>query len=175
MDISHPPQANEQVWAYSFISNDRKAIYMEANPWYFLRNRLTPGTVLVLPICNWPKKTTWLSPISILWRKRIWFQCNRLWSHIERYEESGKENAIYPTKYFSQLRNLRSIISDVLCFSIIKPEGCILELHHQFIYLFMHYSVKYTLFQCIILWVLTSASLYNIYHNQDAEQVWLLP
>lgn len=71
VDVSHPPQANEQVWAYSFISNDRKAIYMEANPWYFLRNRLTPGTVLVLPICNWPKKTTWLSPVSILWRKRI--------------------------------------------------------------------------------------------------------
>lgn len=101
VDVSHLPQANEQVWAYSFISNDRKAIYMEANPWYFLRNRLTPGTVLVLPICNWPKKTTWLSPVSILWRKRIWFQCNGLWSHIERYEESGKENAIYPTKYFS--------------------------------------------------------------------------
>lgn len=119
LHVSYPPWASGPIGAYSSISNGRETGHMKANPWYLLRTRLISGTILVLPIFKCPKKDTWPNLISVVWRNRIRFLCKKLWSNMKNInaeinEESGKENSIHLTKYFSN-REIWDPLFQMLC------------------------------------------------------------
>lgn len=146
--VSHPAWAKGLVGAHSSVSTGRETGRMKANPWHLLRIRFTPDTMLVLPIFHWPKNVRWPSPVLLVLRNRIWFQCKKLWNNMEnvrvKWNQVSKRKCNSSHQVFLKLRNLWFIISDALCLSnLIQGDRRMYPWIPSQIYVFIHIFINY--------------------------------